>query len=573
MLRADQFLKIALPPQPEDANWLEGAVDGVAYVVENSKSEDIILYANPGKAWIYSALVKLGNVTPPDFDDLYRCHVAADSQWMIEHSWGGGEEDEMYLASPLDAPGCKSLKGGEQLVFRRHFRGVDKGATRTELSQPLVQALGLYWLDEESAYCKLDDDGDVEPIIRVIDMSRHTGALSDVIVTIDAHQLHRYMAVTETALVMKFDFTRVPSGSFFRGWQNPKRGHYAEGDLFYHSGVQANCSFVHGSLILRPALTKAMMINRSRRDWDDEDKEYATFKAQDWKNERLAEISCSPKALASYFEKDSPLPFQTTPAFFRPEVLQKYKADPEKYTLEHRSIHSRGGWYLKSYDVNEAGQVHAYLCDLAMLPYKEQLYWQSFNEWPKAAISRRAFETDFQGKFSTIEDPLLELKCDIEKLDQAKPDWWLPRGKELAAQTHYPITASPEEWSNSLLALDQLLVEGLAPKALRARLKSGDRPFEKDWASVRLLQECLTVAGIDDDEARDLVEPLKQLHYLRTKVKGHAAGERDRLIKAARTEHGSLAAHFRALATNLWQSFDRITELLQSGVGSALREL
>ena len=100
----------------------------------------------------------------------------------------------------------------------------------------------------------MDEDGDVEPIIRVIDMSWNTGQQSDVIVTIDAHQLHLYMAVTETALVMKFDFTRYQSGSF-HGWHNPERGYFAEGDLFHHSGVQSNCSFVHGSLIIRPVLT------------------------------------------------------------------------------------------------------------------------------------------------------------------------------------------------------------------------------------------------------------------------------------------------------------------------------
>jgi len=32
-----------------------------------------------------------------------------------------------------------------------------------------------------------------------------------------------------------------------------------------------------------------------------------------------------------YFEPDSALPFQTSPVFFRPEVLDKYKADPDKY--------------------------------------------------------------------------------------------------------------------------------------------------------------------------------------------------------------------------------------------------
>ena len=121
MINLAKFLRVAIPPDPSDSNWLEGAVAAVSYVVENSKSDEIILYANPGQAWIYSALAKLENVTPPDFDDLYRCHRAADAQWVIEHTWGGGEDDKMYLAAPLDGPGCNSLKDGEQLVFRRYF--------------------------------------------------------------------------------------------------------------------------------------------------------------------------------------------------------------------------------------------------------------------------------------------------------------------------------------------------------------------------------------------------------------------------------------------------------------------
>ena len=96
-----------------------------------------------------------------------------------------------------------------------------------------------------------------------------------------------------------------------------------------------------------------------------------------------------------------------SPVFFNAEVLHKYKADTEKYTLEDRSINCRGTWSLQTYDVNEAGQVHTYLRYLGYLPYKEQLYWQSFNEWPKAALSERAIATDFKGEFHTDYDSQL----------------------------------------------------------------------------------------------------------------------------------------------------------------------
>jgi hypothetical protein len=561
-LNIQEFLAIALPPTENETEWLENATGAIEFLTRNSKSSAIILHTNVGQAYIHSVLARLDKVTPPDADDLQRSHAGADSEWAIEHCSGGGEPDRMYLSDPLDSPGCNSLVGGEQLVFGRQCTGVDKGAVRTELSQRLVQALGLYWLDEEKAYCRLDEDGDVEPIIRVVDMSKHTGETYHVLVTIDAEQLHRYMAVTEMALVMKFDFTRYRSGSFM-GWHDPKRGEHNEGDLFYHSGVQSNSSFVNGALIMRPLLTKEMLIAKNQRNWDRSEKQHATFKAQDWKNNRLAEISCAPTALASYFEKDSPLPFQITPAFFAPEVLQKYKSDPEKYTLEHRSIHARAGWYLETYDVNEAGQVHTYLRYLANLPYKEQLYWQAFNEWPKSPISKRAFETDFEGNFSTIADPLVDLKYKVSKLDKAQPDWWQPRGDSPASALHYPITPSPEEWANAVLVLDQFVVEGFVQKALKARTVNAGRAVDKQWGSIRLLQECLLCVGLDEVEAVILIEPLRQTHFLRTKVKGHLAeSEKQALIRQARTEHGSLAAHFRKLVTDVLTSLDRIVELL-----------
>ena len=61
-----------------------------------------------------------------------------------------------------------------------------------------------------------------------------------------------------------------------------------------------------------------------------------------------------------------------------------------------------------------------------MLPYSEQLYWQSFNEWPKGAISERAITTDFKGEFFYGYDPLNSLKRKIMYLDETAPSWWQP---------------------------------------------------------------------------------------------------------------------------------------------------
>jgi hypothetical protein len=153
---------------------------------------------------------------------------------------------------------------------------------------------------------------------------------------------------------------------------------------------------MRGIQLIRPLETISQYHDRLTRR--DDSREYASFVAQDWKNRVIREISCAPGATANYFTK-SDSPYETTPAFFRPEVLTKYKSDPSKYTLEERSISCRGAWSLRTYDINEAGQVHTYLVYLRDLPYAEQLYWKAFNEEPKAPLSKRAIGTDFEGQF------------------------------------------------------------------------------------------------------------------------------------------------------------------------------
>ena len=553
----------ATQPGVDLAKWLPNAEDSVEYLLSAATEEEVIIFAALSSALVHGVLAPKENVTPADQDDLINAMFMQDSTWAITHASGGGQPNRVYLAPPFEHPGCKSLIGSEFLVVRRSFRSVDKGKPRTEVSQKLVHALDLYWREEEKAYCRLDKNGDIEPVLRVVDLERQTGRPWDILVTIKARDLARYMVLTSTVLVTKFDFTRIRLGSFAR-WSGTSERKEHGSDLFYTLQSQADGSYANGILISRPKVEYDDLLREFEWPEDTAAKQYATFKAYDWKNDRTDEISCAPDALASYFEADSPLPFQITPAFFRPEVLQRYKADPEKYSLEHRSISSRAGWSLQTYDVNDAGQVHTYLRYLGYLPYEEQLYWKSFNEWPKGPISQRAFQTDFEGKWTDIPDPLVRLGAKVRKLDEDKPDWWSTRGNELCSIIHYPITTSPEEWANSLLILDQILVEGFLPKPIRARLRTFNRPFEEQWASLRLIQELIAAQGTAESEASNAVEPLRQLHFLRSKVKGHAnPALREVLIQDARTEHGSLKDHFRQLAFSCEQAFSRACSSLE----------
>ncbi|MFB5206204.1 MULTISPECIES: hypothetical protein [Stenotrophomonas] len=560
MRRFDQkeFRAIAWAAKPDKAAWLLDAEGAIEFLKSNATCEELVIYASAGAVLIHGVLAPTAQVTPADQTDLLGAHVMSDDSWCIQKSWGGGQGHRIYLEPPLTHPGCKSLVGGEKLIFRRSFTGVDTGPAPIELSQKLVHSLELYWVPERSAYSRLDSKGDIEDVIRVIWLKAPESETGAVVVTILIKELATYMALSDLSLVIKFDFTRFEPDNF-AGWAQDRQSSRKLGpDLFYNAGRSTNASYANGCMILRAAVTVDELIQQWKEEEDPTRKQYATFKIQDWKNQRSVETSCAPEFLSNYFTQ-SDKPYEISPVFFRSDVLARFKNDPEKYDLTDRTISCRNAWYLKTYDINEAGQVHTYIGYLADLPYEEQLYWQSFNEWPKAPISKRAFENDFQGQFSSEYDPLQMIKYKIRQLDEAPPPWWKPRGSDLLDAARYPATDSVSEWGDEILALDQLLVEGFLQRPLQKLAAEAGRMIDKQWQSLRLLQDYLEAQGCNAEEAKVVMEPLVRLHKLRSVLKGHGApSERTAASKQARTEHGTLRAHFTALAGECDATFIRI---------------
>ena len=549
-------------PEERRADWLSSAEDSVEFLKSNALSDYVVIYASLPNVLIHGVLAPLAALAPPDQEDLLRAHVDIGDSWVIQRSYGGDEGHRVYLEPPLTYPGCRSLVGGEKLIFRRHFEGMPNYKTPTELNQKIVHCLGLHWVQERHAYCRLDQNGDVEEIIVVLSSSAPSPYRLAEAVLISSKDLAEYMALSRQALVRKFDFTRALLNSF-SGWKGEQRAQRSAPDLFYDVAVMpGHASYANGCQIIRTELTEESIVEEWKRSLDPANRQYETFKIQDWKNNRLVECSCAPDAISNYFTK-SDKPFEISPAFFKPEVLAKYKSDPDKYDLSDRSIGCRNSWYLKTYDINEEGQVHTYIVYLSQLPFEEQKYWKLFNEWPKAPISKRAFQTDFEGTWSTEHDPLDDLKLLIHELDRNRPNWWKPRGEELARAVHYPVTDSSKEWADELLSLDQLIVEGFVLKELRSLAAKLAVEFEPSWASLRILEALLPALGIPADQALPIMEPLRRLHHLRTKMKGHAAPtERRELEAAARTEFVTLREHFGALARGCHTGLTKIADAL-----------
>ena len=471
------------------------------------------------------------------------------------------EDVRIWLEDPLsDSP---LLRGGEKLVFQRSWAGDGDARIRTEINQKLVHCLELYYVEERQAFCRTDEHGDIEDVMRVTRVEAD-GPGTNTVVAVRREDLQEFAAIAEMAIVTHFDFNRYKSG---HAWSDVERFEKCFDDtLLYEGGVEkASGSYVIGRQIVMPAEKPIEIARRFvDRAGNRQQRSYATFMVKELRTGDRVEVSCDPSELSSYFQADSDLPHELSAAFFRAEVLSRYKTDTQKYTLtDHGEIYCRDSWRLRSYHVNDAGQVHAYLVDLNKLPHQEQLYWLSFNEWPKGDLSPRAICNDFKGEVYGEYDPLHSLKLKVEAMDTNPPPWWKPRGEELRQVVHPPLTDSVDQWADAMLYLDKLLVEGFLKNPLKLQLTELGRDCDSNWGSLTLAQECLVGSGMSVTEAKTAVAPLKQIHHLRSVVKGHdAPNKRSQAAKEARSEHGSFRGHFEVLVSRCDQALDTIDRVI-----------
>lgn len=259
------------------------------------------------------------------------------------------------------------------------------------------------------------------------------------------------------------------------------------------------------------------------------------------------------------------MPFEVSPAFFRAEVLNKYTADPEKYTVKDRSIHCRGAWTLRAYGVNDAGQVSAYICYLRDLPYQEQLYWQSFNEKPKAGLPDDVVRPDFHGMWPSNDPPLSRVEYVLRGWNREDPSWWKVRNQRVLDALRVPRGDSAQEWANAFQALTAAVVEGFLVRPIRQLLADRGVEFRTEDQSITLLEKAIAVAdvtGTGGDSIR--LEGLREAQKIRSKVAAHAGGSGAAALKMdALREYGTFAGHFEALCDTIANELAAVDDALK----------
>jgi hypothetical protein len=439
------------------SEWIHAEAH-LAFLRENAWADDLVIYASGAYTFVHSVVVPNSRLSPVDRDDLMGWNFNPYTS-IASYVTGGGRDDE-WVERGLSGTGTKTLEDATQLIFGRTFEGwTGPGRNYYELHQEYAHLAGIHWRPEKRAYCRFNEHGDLESVVSVT--TREDKGSNMALVSFKWEPLEEYLVASKASLVRMFDFTLLRRSRFY-GWSNKPPQKVDESDhFFYHRGVMPGyAAYTRGVQIIRPRRPeKAIFTRITDGSFRQKNKEYAEFLAYDWRNSRITKISTDPKATANYFNAEgNSLPFEVSPAFFRPEVLLKYKADRDKYTVGERDVSCRAAWHLEGIDVNEAGQVHAYIRYLLRLPYAEQLHWLSFNEPPKAGVSARAFISDFKGECVSFMEPLARVLSVIRRWHYDKVAWWTLRDERLIERVNTPLTASRDEWAEAFMDLAKLVL-------------------------------------------------------------------------------------------------------------------
>ena len=362
--------------------------------------------------------------------------------------------------------------GVEPLIIYRTFHGIRESCL--ELSEEYRHFHNLYYDTVNQEFIKIDDDGTEEVV----------GRLFDHRMELRLREVRQFLAIKEMHLAVFFDIVRFSKIS--PAEIGPEGGpvDFRQG-LVCYSFHASPCDFALNrgyrsfSRLLGKKLIPPLLKDQSGVwPYQEREKEYEEFIIGVDENGSPVTYTCDPNLLANYFGANPGAPHYLTPVFFRREVLAKYYANPEKYSVEDGYLRCAGLWGLRM-DNNHPNYVIAFLGDLGRdLPHSEQLYWRSFNTLPEGGVSEVCFRRGFLAQFADPQSPDLRFKYLFERLQRRWQEcfgWqlFLPLSDE---DSHFyttlrvPLTNDQAEFDSQVLALTKILVDSINEKRLAAEL-------------------------------------------------------------------------------------------------------
>ncbi|MFT3840764.1 MAG: hypothetical protein QM723_27485 [Myxococcaceae bacterium] len=531
------------PPTPED----------VAQVLKTTRDGDVPLYLSNPPYFLFALFVPNELLTGNFADDIAAWNTSAPSGFGWGLRWS--EVGEVpYLSEPLDHTSSEILDQGMAPLFVRHFEGRD---SYIEPNQRFTHVLELHRAGEATDWCRVNELGELVPTLRVAE----TEELS--ICTIDRDALNRFLVAAGMSMVRLFVVNATANSELFmaRAPENREWSNLPDEIFLRTTYVKGELVLVRGFDVVRVPSNEHDQVLRALQGH--EPREYATFTINDFRNKRTIDWSSEPAQIGNYFV-ESELPFGTSPAFFKPEVLTQYRTDPSRFHVLPDRVECVGAWSIPYY-VNEEGLVHAYLCDLSLLPHPEQLKWKAHNVAPDGGIAKRAWERDFMAEWPSDYDPLVSLRQALQEFPAADSNGaptaiWalghLPPGRDLNF-LGYVVTSSRKEFDDQVAALVQIVVEGLNRGEInRLGDELGCRE-DKQLGSLKQLGKVLDSLKVDPSVSKLILDPLVEVQGIRSKSVAH---------RGSSPITGDQRQVFRDLLASCDKAMRALAELVRKGV-------
>lgn len=504
-------------------NFLKNVDDG----------EECLIYMSNRKVFIGSVLVKNKNGNLPD-------------DWLSTASASPCLYKKKYMID--------NKKENYEFLF--YYRSFQDDITKPwniflELSQEIEHTLNLFYLEKRSAYCLVDEIGNLIEVVKIIKNDEYSALI------FKRDFLEYYLWLSKKSIVRRFYFMdAIPS---FDQWPQEKRENAFDKNLGCNisSCLFEDGTYIEGRQNFSYDKTKIVNYKRYFNTSSFEKEKYVTVTVYDPFKKKNMEASTDERKTCSYFDmKNNSFPLQLSCVFFREEVLQKYYSNNSLYSINNGHIRSLS-WDLRSFE-NRNGIVQVYLIDFIHLPYPEQLYWKSYNIIPPCnnlseAISRPKFERDFEGKFSENDDLDAYMNRIINELKARSDLWDIP--EEATVRTHL-ISENRKLWCEEIANLCGIFIESIREGILRKKIKDNNwnTPDNYKKGSINALHVIL-------ENSKMSIEPLsvfREIIDVRNNGYGHKSHKNQTKIsdleKKAKDSFGSLKIHYSHLVDDLLKS-------------------
>lgn len=518
----------------DDPEWLNG-LDCIVFIDNSDDDNDVLLYYNDNgdyKDYFYMCSVLIKDDKVDSFSQ--------PSSWVFDTGW---DWYTFYDGKQCSKVVSKDLGDVEPIYFVRNFDGRTESEHKKYLDvyQKILHILDLHYVPHKDAYCLYNELGDLVEVIKYVKTPNYE------YMTIKQKYLNIYLHACGLTLVKFFDCMRSSKIDITVKWD---RTEYKKNGFRVTIGRAEDAAFLTGFKIF------------PKQTLEKEKQQYADFLIYDFKNKKQRMYSCAPSGLCNYFNwETNDYPHDLSAAFFNADVLTKYRNNPDKYRVFERHIDCKG-WELRSYDINEDGLVHAYLVDLAKLPYMEQLYWKSFNIAPPMSgrlggISKRAWTNDFEGKFSEEESLQQKINRIIDELK--KHQFW---NIDTNASVNVFIDENSKTWAASIANLYNIFIHRIQTNKIKHILITEFAESEeniKDEKSISLLRCLFRHKKLDVSN----LSVFDEIRIIRNACDSHISQlERDKLIDKAKTDYSSLQEHYKNLLERLAKTVTELENIL-----------